>query len=208
MKLVDPSIEIISDINGEQILKHIEIAIRNCYKSEDKICEGSDKKLIKTILDSHHYSTIEHQSVTVRVVCSRACLAQWTRHRLMSYSVESQRYVNYSREKFNKQIIFIRPVKYYNWTTEQQFHFNRALEDTEESYLELIEAGLKPQDSRNVLNNAVKTEMIVTGNLRVWRDFLLKRTDKSAQDEIQFLAKELLKQLKEKIPVIFDDINQ
>lgn len=206
MLLIDPSVEIISPINGEAILKHIELAIRNCYKSEDKICEGSDKKLIKTILDSHHYSTIEHTSITVRVVCSRACLAQWTRHRLMSYSVESQRYVNYSRNKFGGKITFIKPRQYYNWDTVPKALFDLAMEDCEKKYLELISNGIKAQDARNVLNNAVKTEMVVTGNLRVWRDFLIKRTDKSAQDEIRYLATELLNKFKSEIPVIFDDI--
>jgi thymidylate synthase (FAD) len=207
MKLIDPSIEIMSPINGEEILKHIELAIRNCYKSEDKICDGSDQKLIKTILDSHHYSTIEHYSITVRVVCSRACLAQWTRHRLMSYSVESQRYVNYSREKNGAGITFIKPRKYYTMNTVQKALFDLAMEDCEARYLQLISEGLAPQDARNVLNNAVKTEMVVTGNLRVWRDFLIKRTDKSAQDEIRYLAKELLNEFKKTIPVIFDDID-
>jgi len=208
MKLIDPSIEIMSPINGEEILKHIELAIRNCYKSEDKICEGSDKKLIKTILDSHHYSTIEHQSITIRVICSRACLAQWTRHRLMSYSVESQRYVNYSRDKFGGEIVFIKPRNYYTMNTVQKALWDMAMEDCESRYLQLISEGLKPQDARQVLNNAVKTEMVVTGNLRVWRDFLAKRTEKAAQDEIRYLATEILKEFKSKIPVIFDDIGE
>lgn len=96
MKLIDPSIEILSPINGEEILKHLEIATRTCYNSLDKVCEGSDKKLLKTILDSHHYSCVEHISLTVKVKCSRSTMAQWTRHRLMSYSVQSQRYVRYA----------------------------------------------------------------------------------------------------------------
>lgn len=54
MKLIDPSIEIITPLNGEEILKHVEKAIRNCYRSDDKICDGSSNKLVKTILDSHH----------------------------------------------------------------------------------------------------------------------------------------------------------
>ena len=206
MKLIDPSIEIITPLNGEEILKHVEKAIRNCYKSEDKTCDGSANKLVKTILDSHHYSTIEHYSVTFRVICSRACMAQWTRHRHMSYSIESQRYVNYSRDKFGGEITFIKPRAYYNYTTQQKFLFDEALEDCEEHYLELIEAGLKPQEARQVLNNAVKTEMVVTANLRSLREFLKLRTEKSAQDEIRYLATELLKELKTNIPVIFDEL--
>ena len=206
MKLVDPSVELMSKIDGEQIVKHVELAIRNCYKSEDKITNDSYKILIQKILDSHHYSTIEHVSITVRVVCSRACLAQWTRHRLMSYSVESQRYCNYSRGKFNSELVFIRPREYYNWDTKKVFLFDQALETAEKYYMDLVSAGMVAQDARNVLPNASKTEMVVTGNLRVWRDFLIKRTDKSAQDEIRYLANEILREFKKEIPIIFDDI--
>jgi len=206
MRLVDPSIEIMTKLDGEQVVKHIELAIRNCYKSEDKITDDSHKILIQKILDSHHYSTIEHVSVTVRVVCSRACLAQWTRHRLMSYSVESQRYCNYSRGKFNSELVFIIPREYYNWDTKKVFLFNQALETSEKFYMDLVATGMVAQDARNVLPNASKTEMVVTGNLRVWRDFLIKRTDKSAQDEIRYLANEVLREFKKEIPIIFDDI--
>src|SRR6478736_2999262 len=118
MKLINPSIEIITPLDGDKILKHVEVAIRNCYKSEDKIADGSANKLVKTILDSHHYSTIEHYSVTFKVTCSRACMAQWTRHRHMSFSIESQRYCNYSKDKFGGEITFIRPPNFNNLTTE------------------------------------------------------------------------------------------
>jgi thymidylate synthase (FAD) len=206
MKFVNPSATIISSLNGEEILRHCELAIRNCYKSEDKINNDSHYRLVKTILDSHHYSTIEHFSISVRVVCSRACLAQWTRHRHMSYSVESQRYCNYSKDKFDGNISFIKPIKYYNFNTKQKFLFDQAMESCEVQYLGLIAAGLKAQDARSCLNNSVKTEMIVTANLRAWRDFLIKRTDKSAQDEIQAISQEILKQFKSLIPIIFEDI--
>jgi thymidylate synthase (FAD) len=206
MKLINPTIEVISPLNGEEILRHCELAIRNCYKSEDKIGADSHKKLVQTILDSHHYSTIEHFSITVRVICSRACLAQWTRHRHFSFSVESQRYCNYSRSKFDSGITFIKPQDYYKYTTEQRFLFDQAMESCETQYLGLIAAGLKAQEARNTLNNAVKTEMVVTANLRAWRDFLQKRTDKSAQDEIRYLSNEILTQFQTNIPVIFDNL--
>lgn len=205
MKLIDPSIEIMTPLNGVEIAKHIEKAIRNCYKSEDLTTDESYKVLIKKILDSHHYSTIEHFSITVRVICSRACMSQWTRHRLMSFSIESQRFINYSRNKFGSEITFIKPVEYESWSDTQKLLFDDGLVESESRYMELIKAGLKAQDARNLLPNACKTEMVVTGNLRVWRDFLLKRTEKAAQGEIRFLANEILNQFKQEIPVIFED---
>lgn len=206
MKLIDPSVEILTEINGTEILKHVEKAIRNCYKSEDKTTDESHLKLVKTILDSHHYSTIEHFSITVKVTCSRACMAQWTRHRHMSYSIESQRYVNYSRDKFGGEITFIRPVNFYTLTTEQQFLLLDEFSRCEKAYLKLISTGLAAQDCRQVLNNAVKTEMIVTANLRSLRDFLKLRTEKSAQGEIRTLSNQLLIQLRKEIPIIFDEL--
>lgn len=207
MKLIKPSIEVLDTISPE-MLKLTEKAIRNCYRSEDKTTEDSYISLHKKICDSHHYSTIEHQKITVKIVCSRACMAQWTRHRLFNFSIESQRYVNYSKDKFNNEIVFIKPIEFDNWNNEQQFKFTYAMNECESAYMRLLQADLKAQDARNVLNNAVKTTMVVTGNLRVWREFLQKRTEKSAQDEIRYLANELLTEFKSKIPVIFDDIGE
>lgn len=206
MKLIDPNVEVLTEINGTETLKHVEKAIRNCYKSEDKTTDESHLKLVKTILDSHHYSTIEHFSITVKVTCSRACMAQWTRHRHMSYSIESQRYVNYSRDKFGGEITFIKPPNFYNLTTEQAFLLRQSFQNCENEYLALMKSGMKAQDARQVLNNAVKTEMVVTANLRAWRDFFKLRTEKSAQDEIRTLATQLLEEFRKQIPVIFDEI--
>lgn len=158
-------------------------------------------------MTSKHHSVLEHYNITFRVICSRACMAQWTRHRVgWSYTIESQRFINYNKEKFGREITFIKPIDYYKWTTEQKFLFDKHLEDSEKGYFELLFAKLKPEDARNILNNATKSEMIVTANLRSLLDFLKTRTDRHAQSEIRYLATELLTQLKTNIPVIFDDI--
>ena len=205
MKLIKPSVEIISDIDGEAILRHIEHSTRVCYDSNDKVNEESHLKLLKTILDSHHYSVCEHSSVSVKIKCSRACLSQISRHRHLSMSVRSQRYCNFSRSnKYPNGVEFIQPIAYGSWTTEQQFKFRTAMESSEKSYMDLIAAGLKAQDARNSLNNAVMAEMVVTANLRAWREFLKLRTTSHAQDEIRHLSLELQTQLRNKIPLIFD----
>jgi hypothetical protein len=71
MKLINPSVELITDIDGEAVLRHIEHATRVCYDSNDKVNEESHLKLLKTILDSHHYSVCEHFSVSIKIKCSR-----------------------------------------------------------------------------------------------------------------------------------------
>ena len=206
MKLIDPSVEIITPLNGKEILQHVELAIRNCYKSEDKTTDDSYLRLVKTILDSHHYSTIEHFNITFRVICSRACMAQWTRHRHMSFSIESQRYICYAKDKFGGEITFIKSPEFDKYPDATKRLLVNYFWDCEEQYLKLIEDGLKAQEARQVLNNAVKTEMVVTANLRTLREFLKLRTSKSAQSEIRHLATQLLEQLKAEIPVIFDNL--
>ena len=98
MKLIKPSVKIESEINGDQILKFIEKIGRVCYKSEDKITSDSAKKFVQTIVKSGHHSVIEHASISVRFVCDRGVMAELTRHRLCSFSIESSRYVNYNKK--------------------------------------------------------------------------------------------------------------
>ena len=133
-------------------------------------------------------------------------MAQWTRHRVgHSYTIESQRFVNYNKVKFGKQITFIKPIKFDEWDTRQFFLFKQVMEESEKSYFKLLEAGLKPEDARNALNNAVKTEMVITSNLRALKDFIELRTTTHAQDEIRYLALDLQTQLRNKIPLIFEE---
>ncbi len=208
MKLIDPSVEILTPLDGKAILQHIEVAIRNCYKSSDKTTDDSYLKLIKTILDSHHYSTIEHFNISFRVICSRACMAQWTRHRHMSFSIESQRYINYAKDRFGGEITFIRPIEFDKFSHTQKVLYLDGLQKSETSYLELINAHMKAQEARDLLPNATKTEMIVTANLRSIREFLKLRTSKSAQSEIRYLANEILNKLRVEIPIVFDDLGE
>lgn len=209
MKLINPSIELITKLDSDAILRHLEIAIRNAYKSEDKIGPTSHINLINLIMASHHFSTLEHYSVTFRVTCSRACMAQWTRHRVgWSYTIESQRFVNYNKEKFGKEITFIKPVNFDSFNDEQKALLEEGFKASEDMYFKLIKAKMKPEDARNILNNAVKTEMVVTANLRALLDFLNTRTDKHAQIEIRYLALQLLTLLKSNIPVVFDKVGE
>lgn len=205
MKLIDPTIELLDTISPA-MLKLTEKAIRNCYLSEDKITDDSYLQIHKKICDSHHFSTIEHAKITVKITCSRACMAQWTRHRLFSFSIQSQRYVNYSKDRFGGEVKFISPVNFSDLTAAQKAIFEEDCENIESSYLRRLNNGFKAQDARGVLSNDVATTMIVTGNLRVWREFLQKRTEKAAQDEIRFISNLLLTEFKSKVPIIFDDI--
>lgn len=211
MRLVEPSVEIMSATDEEFIinqLRIVELAGRNCYKSENKITEDSYNKIIAMLRMKKHESVLEHGNVTVRFIGSRAFTHQLIRHRLAAYSQESQRYCNYSKDKFDNHVQFIKPIGYEDWTDDQKEGFVQGLLDAESCYMELIKDGLKAEDARGILPNQTKTEIVCTMNLRAWRHFFKMRCDKHAQSEIRYLAKKLLGQMCEIMPVIFEDLKE
>ena len=109
MRVISPSFEIINRPDGQEVLKHLELCGRVCYKSESGIGEGSAERLVRHMLSRGHESPIEHYSVSVRVICDRGVSHEWVRHRLASYSQESTRYCNYSQDKFGNELTFIKP---------------------------------------------------------------------------------------------------
>ena len=110
MKIIKPSIEIITPIDRDYILKHLERCGRTCYKSEDKITEDSASKFVSMIKKRKHDSVLEHIAITVKVICDRGVTHEIVRHRIgCSYSQESTRYCNYGKDKFGGEITFIRP---------------------------------------------------------------------------------------------------
>jgi len=209
MNVIKPYFIIESEVNGEQALKLIEKAGRTCYKSEDKITETSAVDFVRRILKGKHESVIEHYSITVRVICDRGVTHEIVRHRLASYSQESTRYCNYSKDKYSNQITFIEPC-FWDLNTEdgrKKYEiWKSAMEFAEKKYMELIENGATPQEARSVLPNSLKTELVMTMNLREWRHFFKLRTDPAAHPQIREIAVPMLKKFKELIPVVFDDI--
>lgn len=109
MKVINPSVILEQEINPVLVMKHIEKAGRVCYKSENMISDGTDEKFIKKILERGHESVIEHVSLTFRIICDRGVTHELVRHRIASYSQESTRYCNYSKDKFGNELTFIRP---------------------------------------------------------------------------------------------------
>ena len=211
MKLVSPSFEILSNTSQDAIigqLKIVELAGRNCYKSEDKICEDSYNKIIAMLRLKKHESVLEHGNITVRFIGSRAFSHQLIRHRIAAYSQESQRYCNYSKGKFGNEITFIKPIKYDSWIDSAKARWTQACLDCESHYKDLLADGVHAEDARGVLTNDCKTEIVVTMNLRSWRHFFKMRSDKHAQAEIRFLAMGLLDEFYKLMPVIFEDLYQ
>lgn len=205
MKIINAGYEIISPLNGEQILKHIELCGRVCYKSEDKITADSAQKFVETILKRGHEAVLEHFSFTVRFIVDRGVSHEIVRHRIASFCQESTRYCNYGKEGFGREITVINP-KALQLSQEAFASWKRSCGYAEKKYFEMLEAGQTPQEARSVLPNSLKTEVIMTANLREWRHFLKLRTPTTAHPQMREVAIPLLKECQRKMPIIFSDI--
>lgn len=205
MKIVAPSVEILTPISGIDILKHIEACGRICYKSEDKITEDSCKQFVRNIIKRGHEAVLEHYNITVKFICDRGVTHEIVRHRLASYCQESTRYCNYSQGKFGEECTFIKPC-FWEEGSEQYNLWKNAMNDCENNYFDLLSSGATPQEARDVLPNSLKTEIVMTANLREWRHFLKLRTSFAAHPQMREVATMLLKELKWQIDIVFDDI--
>lgn len=205
MKVIEPRFEMIDLFDGNELLKRIERIGRVCYKSEASITNDSAIKFVENIVKKGHESVIEHEKITVKIICDRGVSHEIVRHRIASYSQESTRYCNYYADKFGNELTFIKPY-FWNKDITKYKVWESTMLYIEKAYLQLIESGAKPQEARSVLPNSLKTEIIVTMNLREWRHFFKLRADKAAHPQMRQIALPLLKEFQKKIPVIFDDL--
>lgn len=205
MRIIEPSVEILTPIDGEAILKMLEAVGRTCYKSKDKIKEGSAEKFISNIVKRGHEAVIEHYNITVKFICDRGVTHEIVRHRLASYCQESTRYCNYSNDKFNGEITVIKPM-FLEVGTDGWELWRDACAMAEKFYFDLLDFGCTPQEARAVLPNSLKTELVMTANIREFRHFFNLRCSKAAHPQMREVANMLLKEFKERIPVLFDDI--
>ncbi|MDR0883659.1 MAG: FAD-dependent thymidylate synthase [Oscillospiraceae bacterium] len=205
MKEIGFSVILEDAIDGADLLRRLERAGRTCYKSEDRITGDSAQKFVAMLLRSGHESVLEHEKVTLRLICDRGVTHEIVRHRIGSYSQESTRYCNYGAEKFGREITCIRP-SFWADDSPQLALWREAMRDAERHYFALLDAGATPQEARAVLPNALKTEIVVTYDLREWRHFLRLRLSPAAHPQIRELAAEIQRILRENVPVVFDEI--
>lgn len=211
MNLTKPSVEIIDMKPYEEMIKKIEKIGRVCYKSESNISDGSAERFISNILKRGHESVIEHEAITVRMICDRGITHEIVRHRIASYSQESTRYCNYAGDKFGNEITVIDIAGGFDYDLNKEEDLKkyeawmRAMENAEKSYFEMLELGATPQEARSVLPNSLKTEIVMTMNLRAWRNFFRLRCDHHAHPQMREVANIALAVFKEKLPVFFSD---
>jgi len=205
MKIIPPSFEIIGDLKGPEVLKNIERAGRTCYKSEDLITPDSAAAFVKRILKRGHESVVEHDKATVRLICDRGVTHEIVRHRIASFSQESTRYCNYAKDKFGNELTFIRPFYWQDADAKYQLWL-KTMQNIEDTYMEMLKLGATPEEARSILPNSLKTEILVTMNMRSWRHFFKLRTAEGAHPQMREVARPLLDEFKGRIDVLFDDI--
>lgn len=207
MKIISPSYEIIDLPDreaGVNLLRKVERYARISHRSEDKQTTDSWERFIKAVVVDHgDWSVCEHCSVTVIARVDRGVMAEWTRHRIGAYTVESTRFVNYGKQHLE----FIFPTDHHNdplmMTNSTVF---RACVDAETRYLELLDQGYGPQFARSVLPLALATTMAVTYNLRSWRLLFQMRSTRETHPDMKRLVIPLMNDFKARIPILYDDL--
>ena len=204
MKIIEPLIEV-EKFDGIKIMKNIERACRTCYRSEGLITEDSYKKLLKNCINRGHESVLEHEKITIRMICDIGVYKDLTRHRFGSFSIESTRYCNYGKDKFENEIKFIKPCNidesselYSNWISAMSF--------IEKEYIVMSNNGATPDQMRMILPHSTAAEVTMTANIREWRHILTLRCSQAAHPSIQQILIPLLLKFKSTMPELFDSI--
>jgi len=197
LRIVEQSAEIITT-NAVDPLPFLEMCGRTAYKSYDKISEGSDKRFVEMLIKNGHESVLEHLVITLRLVTSRGVMAELTRHRMASFTVQSTRYVSYEKE-----IPVILPMWLDSSTVDQEVTWENAIYKAEQRYKELLVMGRKPEDARGVLPNDLATEIVMTANARELRHILKLRTAKGAHPDMRCLMYKISAELDEYCPEVF-----
>ena len=204
MKLVDPVLYV-EDYDGKKIMHRIERACRTCYRSENLITEESYKALLKNCLNRGHESILEHEKISIRMICDIGVYKDLTRHRFASFSIESTRYCNYGKDKYDNQIKFIKPA-HIEEGTEIYDLWKKSLEQIEESYVKMSELGAKPDQLRMLLPHSTAAEVNMTCNIRECRHILSLRCAKMTHPTIRQLMIPLLIKFKQDMPELFENI--
>ena len=193
MKIIEPSAELYGEINPEEILRKLEV----CGKVSRQSKLGDAEKFVRSIIKRGHESVLEHVSLTFKIICDRAIMAELTRHRHASFTVESTRYIEYD------ELEVIQPIPHKPRNLED---WEKSIRQANKSYSFMLGGGCPPEQARSVLPLCLATELYMTANLREIRHVLKLRTNKAAHPQMRVVAGKILDILREKLPVIVEDI--
>lgn len=195
--------------DGINLLRKIEWCGRISHRSEGAQTPDSWDRFIRAVVLQHgDWSIVEHASVSVDMLVDRGITHEVVRHRLFAFTQESTRFVNYEKKM---PASFIRPSTQTGIVEDLAQEgaakaWKEAIEQCEESYGALVRYGVPPQIARSVFPNALASRIIITGNLRNWRHFLLMRTTKEAHPQMRQVTIPLLAEFQAKIPILYEDI--
>lgn len=211
MQLISPSVNLIAPTSENYflMLDTIEKAYRVCYNSQLSATREDCENFIKRMVATGHESPLEHVNITVEIVTDRAVSHELVRHRIASYSQQSQRYCNYSKEKFGSEISFVKPYWLDAADEDTYYAYINFLTTAEKQYLRFVRSGMSAQDARGVLPNATATALVMTMNIRSWRNFFKLRaigTTGKPHPDMQRLATKILSLLDENFPCFFEDL--
>jgi thymidylate synthase (FAD) len=198
---------------GEATLKKIEWCGRISHRTEEAQAEGSWRRFIQAVvLDHGDWSIVEHASATVDFLVDRGITHELVRHRLFAFTQESTRFVNYEKKMSPSFILPPLPdppadPKHVIQINQIQDAWECAINQAEDSYRCMIKNGVPPQIARSVFPNALASRIVITGNLRNWRHFLLMRTTKESHPQMREVTIPLLQEFKAAIPLLYDDID-
>jgi len=178
---------------------------RVCYKSEDKMGQEYSPGFLRNIIKRGHESISEHEKATVMFIVDRGISHEIVRHRIAAYSQESTRYCNYSKDKFGNEITVIEPYFFLERPEAYKYWQDTCL-SAEKNYMTMLNMGCSAQEARSILPNSLKTEIVVTYNMREWRHFFRLRCDVAAHPQMRQVAIPLLLLFRERLPLLFDDI--
>lgn len=203
MKIIEPQI-FVQNYDGIKIMRNIEKACRTCYRSEGLITEDSYKKLLNNCINRGHESVLEHEKITVRLICDIGVYKDLTRHRFASFSIESTRYCNYGKDKFDNEIKFIKPV---NMESQQIYDlWMNEMQNIENTYQIMSTLNCTPDQMRMILPHSTAAEVTMTANIREWRHILDLRTKKMTHPAIRQLLIPLLLKFQQDMPELFNSI--
>lgn len=203
---------IMAGLQGENPIQLVELSGRTAYQTRKKITEGSAEKFIKMLRDRGHESVLEHSAMTVEFNdVSRGLTHELVRHRLVAYTQESTRRVDESdflavappsKDPDEKLVELNLPSR----VLPIKVSFREWLELNEQMYRGLRKAGWHTEDARQVLPIGIKSQIVATANFREWRHIFKLRTPPDAHWEIRRVMRNLLRDVKQRVPIVFDDI--
>lgn len=213
MKIIQPSADLWTPASyqeGVKSLQFIERMARISHRTEDKQTDATWEKFITEVVLKHgDWSVTEHAHATVIFRVDRGITHELVRHRLFSFTQESTRFVRYGGKQV-PELEFILPAAIpgpQQFVSDKKwFAWSQGIKSAENEYFQLLADGARPQEARSVLPNALASTIAMTGNFRAWRWLFLARTTQETHPDMRRVIDPLLQTFKERIPLLFDDI--